>query len=101
MCQPFFSKEWEKALLARSLLFIRSRAYHFFDNMVDVHCARDEGVSPYDTMVGVLHWVRVRVRVTVYIIERICQPCCRKSSKVPSSLERMIDMVDTFSCNRP
>ena len=30
------------------------------------------------------HWVRDGVRVRVYTIERVCQPCCRKSGKVPS-----------------
>ena len=47
-----------------------SGAYHFFDNMVDTHCVRDEGGFTVQWLVA-FHWVRVRVRakfrVGVYI----------------------------------
>ena len=43
-----------------------SRTYHFFDNMVDAHCVRDEGF--HRTLVVAFHWVRIRLRVKVYII---------------------------------
>ena len=29
-----------------------SRAYQFFDNMVDAHCARDEGVFTVQWLIG-------------------------------------------------
>ena len=44
-----------------------------------------KGVSPcIQWLVVAFH--RVRVRVRVHTIQRVCQPCCRQSGKVPSLL---------------
>ena len=57
------------------------RAYHFFDNMVDAHCVRDEGGFRVP-----VQWLRFigLVLGLGYTIYRPRQPCCRKSGKVPS-----------------
>ena len=56
------------------------------DNMVDAHCVRDEGSATLHWLVVAFHWVRVRV----YIFQRVCQPCCRKSGKVPLRLSTLV-----------
>ena len=48
--------------VCRDTALPRSRAYHFFDNMVGAHCVRDE-VGFTVQWLAAFHWVRVRARV--------------------------------------
>ena len=42
-----------------------SRAYHFFDNVVDAHCCVRDALGFTVHWLVAFHWVRVRVRVYV------------------------------------
>ena len=63
-----------------------SRAYHFFEKMVDPHCCvRDEGgFTLHVQWLVAFHWVGVRVRVRVYnlktmstmLSEKRCMTAC-------------------------
>ena len=44
------------------------RAHHFFDNMVDAHCVRDEGRFAVQWLVFAFHWVTSRVRGTIALL---------------------------------
>ena len=57
----------KRARVAFARVVQRSRDYHFFDNMVDAHCVRDEGGFTVHWLVVAFHWVSIRVRVYIYI----------------------------------
>ena len=62
-----------------------SRAYHFFDNMVDAHCVtRRRGF--HRTVQWLLRFIGSGLGYTwLKKKEYVCQPCCRENDKEPST----------------